>query len=52
MASGNSTQIAELEEEKLYFDAPWLMPKGTLGGTTYHRIVSASPLYESALTKI
>ncbi|MBM7551546.1 family 20 glycosylhydrolase [Thalassobacillus pellis] len=39
---GNITKIEELEEERLYHDAPWKMPEGALGRNVYHRIVTAS----------
>lgn len=42
--SGRIERIEELEEERLYFDAPYPMPEGTLGRSTYHRIATASPL--------
>lgn len=42
--SGRIERIEELEEERLYFDAPYPMPEGTLGRGTYHRIATASPL--------
>ncbi|MDQ0972557.1 hexosaminidase [Neobacillus niacini] len=38
---GNIAAIEELEEERLYFDAPWKMPNGALGRNSYHRIVTA-----------
>jgi hexosaminidase len=38
---GKIEQIEELDEERLYHDAPWVMPEGTLGKNAYHRIVTA-----------
>ncbi|ETI67512.1 beta-N-acetylhexosaminidase [Neobacillus vireti] len=38
---GTIDRIEELEEERLYHDAPWVMPKGALGRNSYHRIVTA-----------
>ncbi|SFJ51576.1 Glycosyl hydrolase family 20, catalytic domain [Halobacillus dabanensis] len=43
---GSVDKIEELEEERLYHDAPWKMPEGTLGRNAYHRIVTASGLSE------
>ncbi|MFC0472120.1 beta-N-acetylhexosaminidase [Halalkalibacter kiskunsagensis] len=39
---GNVDNIEELEEDRLYHDAPWVMPEGALGRNSYHRIVTAS----------
>lgn len=39
--AGEIETIEELEEERLYFDAPWKMPEGALGRNSYHRIVTA-----------
>ncbi|MBB6735794.1 beta-N-acetylhexosaminidase [Cohnella zeiphila] len=39
--SGEADRIEELEEERLYYDAPWVMPQGALGRGAYHRIVTA-----------
>ena len=39
--NGDANKIEELEEERLYFDAPWVMPEGALGRNSYHRIVTA-----------
>ena len=36
--------IEELDAPRLYFDAPWEMPQGTLGHGTYHRIVTTGSL--------
>jgi hexosaminidase len=41
---GNIQTIDELEEERLYHDAPWKMPEGALGRNAYHRIVTAGGL--------
>ncbi|WP_077328941.1 beta-N-acetylhexosaminidase [Virgibacillus siamensis] len=41
---GKVDSLEELETERLYHDAPWVMPGGTLGRNTYHRIVTASAL--------
>lgn len=41
---GRIERIEELEAERLFYDAPWVMPEGALGRGAYHRIVSASPL--------
>jgi hexosaminidase len=38
---GHIQTIEELDAERLYFDAPWVMPEGTLGRGAYHRIVTA-----------
>jgi hexosaminidase len=38
---GSVSSIEELQEERLYFDAPWKMPEGALGRNAYHRIVTA-----------
>jgi hexosaminidase len=38
---GSISRIEELEEERLFFDAPWKMPEGALGRNSYHRIVTA-----------
>jgi hypothetical protein len=40
--NGDVNNIEELEEERLYHDAPWVMPEGALGRNSYHRIVTAS----------
>ncbi|WP_019535097.1 beta-N-acetylhexosaminidase [Paenibacillus ginsengihumi] len=42
--SGRLERIEELEEERLYYDAPYPMPEGALGRGTYQRIATASPL--------
>lgn len=34
-------QLEELEEERLFYDAPWVMSEGALGRGAYHRIVTA-----------
>ncbi|WP_314002859.1 beta-N-acetylhexosaminidase [uncultured Paenibacillus sp.] len=39
--NGSAARIEELEEERLYYDAPWVMPAGALGRGAYHRIVTA-----------
>lgn len=39
--NGSISRIEELEEERLFFDAPWRMPEGALGRNSYHRIVTA-----------
>jgi len=39
--NGNVDKIEELAEERLYHDAPWVMPEGALGRNSYHRIVTA-----------
>ncbi len=39
--NGEIEKIEELEAERLYHDAPWVMPEGALGRNSYHRIVSA-----------
>ncbi|KQX46641.1 beta-N-acetylhexosaminidase [Paenibacillus sp. Root444D2] len=39
--SGSVSQLEELEEQRLFFDAPWVMREGTLGRGSYHRIVTA-----------
>ncbi|WP_077623210.1 beta-N-acetylhexosaminidase [Sediminibacillus massiliensis] len=38
---GKIDKIEELEEARLYHDAPWVMPEGALGRNAYHRIVTA-----------
>ncbi|MEH7380549.1 beta-N-acetylhexosaminidase [Bacillus sp. JJ1533] len=38
---GAIPRISELEEERLFHDAPWKMPEGALGRNSYHRIVTA-----------
>jgi len=42
---GKIQSIEELETERLYHDAPWIMPKGTLGRNTYHRIATAGSFF-------
>ncbi|MBS4207921.1 beta-N-acetylhexosaminidase [Bacillus sp. FJAT-50079] len=37
-------KIEELEEKRLYFEGPYVMPKGTIGRNLYHRIVTAGSL--------
>jgi hexosaminidase len=44
--SGKIEKIEELEAERLYFDAPWKMPKGSLGRAAYHTTVTAGSLSE------
>lgn len=39
--SGSVNQLEELEEQRLFFDAPWVMREGTLGRGSYHHIVTA-----------
>lgn len=39
--AGKAERLEELEAERLYHDAPWVMPEGTLGRNAYHRIVTA-----------
>ncbi|WP_276357122.1 beta-N-acetylhexosaminidase [Cohnella caldifontis] len=39
---GTIDRIEELEEKRLYYDAPWKMPEGALGCGAYHRVVTAS----------
>lgn len=41
LLDGSISRIEELEEERLFFDAPWRMPEGALGRNSYHRIVTA-----------
>jgi hexosaminidase len=41
---GDIDAIGELEEVRLYFDAPWKMPAGCLGRNSYYRIVTAGVL--------
>lgn len=38
---GKIDRIEELQEARLYHDAPWPMPNGALGRNSYHRIVTA-----------
>ncbi|QGH33664.1 family 20 glycosylhydrolase [Gracilibacillus salitolerans] len=38
--------IEELEPERLWHDAPWVMPEGAIGRNVYHRIVTASAFSE------
>jgi hexosaminidase len=38
---GRIPRIEELDAERLYFDAPWVMPKGAIGRGAYDRIVTA-----------
>lgn len=38
---GEIKMIEELEAERLYHEAPWVMPEGALGRNAYHRIVTA-----------
>ncbi|MBU9711655.1 hypothetical protein [Evansella tamaricis] len=38
--------IKELEEGRLFYDGPWVMPKGALGPNSYHPIVTASAFSE------
>ncbi len=40
-AAGVIPALEELEAERLYYDAPWVMSKGTLGRGRYDRIVTA-----------
>lgn len=39
--TGAADRLEELEEKRLYYDAPWVMPEGALGRGAYHRIVTA-----------
>ncbi|TLS51156.1 beta-N-acetylhexosaminidase [Paenibacillus antri] len=40
-ADGEVASVEELEAERLYYDAPWVMSAGTLGRGRYDRIVTA-----------
>lgn len=36
--------LAELEEERLYYEGPYVMPEGSIGRNLYKRIISASDI--------